>query len=202
MVDSSIGGKTAINVAGVKNAVGTIYSADTYIDSRYLSTLPQSQIDNGMGEVYKYMLLDSSIQLNLDSTDKLIASCVAVKQKIVEVDMLDSGIRQCLNMGHTIAHAIELRHNISHGQAVSCGCHYALGISLQLGLVSQHYYEQWHRLAQYNHIELDYADILAMQTDKKNTNDNITLVLPVDDYSYTVRQFSCRQLADILGVAC
>lgn len=202
MIDSSIGGKTALNMGGVKNAIGSIYRGDTYIDTNYLSTLSPSELDNGMGEVYKYMLLDSSIAKLLGNTDKLIESCVIVKQSIVERDPYDSGVRQCLNMGHTIAHAIELRHNMSHGQAVACGCHYALTISLALGLVSQSYFDKWHAVAKYTDIQLEYSDILAMTTDKKNTNDNITLVLPTNNYSYTVRQFSHIELADILGVAC
>ncbi len=202
MVDSSIGGKTALNMGGVKNAIGSIYMGDTYIDSRFLDTLPQCQIDNGMGEVYKYMLLDSSIANLLGNTDKLIERCVAVKQGIVEHDPNDIGVRQCLNMGHTIAHAIELAHNISHGQAVACGCHYVLTISLALGLVSQSYFDKWHSIAKYTDIQLQYSDILAMTTDKKNIDNNITLVLPTDNYSYVTKQFSCQEIAGILGVVC
>ncbi len=202
MIDSSIGGKTALNMGRVKNAIGSIYRGDTYIDSRFLDTLPQCQIDNGMGEVYKYMLLDCSIANLLDNTDKLIERCVVVKQSIVDSDPFDSGVRQCLNMGHTIAHAIELAHNICHGQAVACGCHYALTISLALGLVTQSYYDKWHSIAKYNDIPLQYGDILAMTTDKKNIDNNITLVLPTDNYSYVTKQFSCQEIADILGVVC
>lgn len=202
MIDSSIGGKTALNMGGVKNAIGSIYMGDTYIDSRFLATLPAEEVANGMGEVYKYMLLDSGIASCIDNTDKLIERCVSIKQNIVDIDPQDTGIRQCLNMGHTIAHAVELRHNLSHGQAVACGCHYALTISLALGLVSQSYFDYWHSIAKYCDVSLQYSDILAMTTDKKNTNDNITLVLPTNNYSYTVRQFSHTELADILGVSC
>ncbi len=202
MIDSSIGGKTAINMGKVKNAVGTFYSGDCYIDSKFLTTLPAGQISNGMGEVYKYMLLDSGVLPLLGDNNALIAHCVSIKQGIVDRDPLEQGERICLNMGHTFAHAIELRHGMMHGNAVACGCHYALDISLHMGLVDRQYYDMWHSTVQYSNIQLDYQDIQAMSTDKKNYNDDITLVIPVSNYGYRVVTMSPQQIANILGVRC
>ncbi len=203
MIDSSIGGKTAINMGKVKNAVGTFYPADCYIDSAFLDSLPAQQLSNGMGEVYKYMLLDKHIMPLLSNTAELINRCAQLKQNIVDSDPLElDNIRICLNMGHTIAHAIELRHDMLHGDAVACGCHYALDISLQLGYVDQGYYNMWHDNVSYRHITLDYSDILAMATDKKNRDSNITLVLPTNNYGYRVEVITPQQLAKILEVQC
>ncbi len=202
MIDSSIGGKTAINVGDVKNAVGTFYNGDCYIDSAFLQTLPQQQIDNGMGEVYKYMLLDDGVANLLQDRQQLIQHCSQLKQRIVTQDPYECGVRVCLNMGHTIAHAIELRHDIPHGEAVACGCHYALYIARHLALVEGQYYDNWHSKVHYRDISLCYDDILAMSTDKKNNSQDITLVLPTNGYGYKVVTLTAQQIASILGVSC
>lgn len=129
-VDSSVGGKTAVNLAAGKNLAGAFYQPRLVVcDPDTLTTLPPQILADGCAEVIKYgvindkelfdMLLDGA----LPTSEQIIARCVANKRDVVEKDEFDTGLRQLLNLGHTVAHAIEKCSDfaISHGSAVAMG---------------------------------------------------------------------------------
>lgn len=129
MVDSSIGGKVAINFNGYKNMIGVFNQPIlVYIDITTLSTLPKRHYYNGLVEALKMALLSSCETVNLfndidGNLHSIIYQSLMFKKKIVEEDEKDNGIRQILNFGHTIGHAIEAKYwqCIYHGEAIAYG---------------------------------------------------------------------------------
>lgn len=130
-VDSSVGGKTALNLSSGKNMVGAFHQPQAvYINPDFFKTLEAKEFASGLSEVIKTAILfDSqlftSLEKGLDQEDlsKLVASCVGHKSRIVEEDEREAGVRRLLNLGHTIGHAIERLENyqLSHGAAVAIG---------------------------------------------------------------------------------
>lgn len=127
-VDSSVGGKTAIDFGGLKNIVGAFHQPKgVIIDSDTLKTLPQRQISNGLAESVK-MALTHDAQLfamfesdNFD-IDTVIERSIKIKQSVVEADEKESGLRKVLNFGHTVGHAIESNTpTLYHGECVALG---------------------------------------------------------------------------------
>ncbi|GHV07751.1 3-dehydroquinate synthase [Clostridia bacterium] len=137
-VDSSVGGKTAINLPQGKNLAGAFYQPSlVLIDPETLNTLSVREMRSGMAEVIKYAAIKSPKLLNMNSYDEIIAECCRIKAEIVSHDELDFGERMLLNFGHTFGHAIESignfeRHN--HGEAVALGMVIAAKIGENLGL--------------------------------------------------------------------
>ena len=131
MVDSSVGGKTAIDLPAGKNLVGAFYQPRLVLcDLDTLNTLPQSVFCDGCAEVIKYGVLYSEdlfqhlLEFGLDfDREAVISRCVELKRDVVAEDEFDTGARQKLNLGHTIGHGIEAQSNftITHGQAVAIG---------------------------------------------------------------------------------
>ena len=131
-VDSSIGGKTAINLGGIKNIVGAFYQPRrVLIDTTTLTTLPPRQISNGLAEALKMSMTFDRDLFELfekeDPTkhlDEIICRSVQLKQHVVEEDEKEAGLRKVLNFGHTIGHGIESYENLNglyHGECVSLG---------------------------------------------------------------------------------
>lgn len=134
-VDSSVGGKTAIDITGGKNLVGAFKQPALVIcDSDILKTLPKERLAEGMGECIKYgMIRDEKLfelmeSHDLDTVDEImdemVYACIDIKRKIVEVDECDRGERMVLNFGHTLGHALEGWHNYTdyaHGMGVGAG---------------------------------------------------------------------------------
>lgn len=131
-VDSSIGGKTAINLEGVKNIIGAFYQPKkVLIDPDALSTLPKRQITNGLAESIKmaatsdaslFALIENGI--SEENITDVIEKSLAVKQFVVEHDEKETGLRRILNFGHTIGHGIEScegLHRLYHGECVALG---------------------------------------------------------------------------------
>lgn len=131
MVDSSVGGKTAVNLEAGKNLAGVFCQPELVLcDTKMLKTLPRENFCDGMAEIIKYgvigdrrlfeLVRDGGAILNLE---KVIARCVEIKRDMVNEDEYDRGKRQLLNFGHTFGHAIEKLSNyqISHGTAVAMG---------------------------------------------------------------------------------
>ena len=143
-VDSSVGGKTAIDLPAGKNLAGAFYQPSLVLcDLDLLNTLPEDIFRDGCAEVIKYgVLYDSDLfahltQRGLDfDREAVIARCVELKRDVVMEDEFDTGARMKLNLGHTIGHGVEARSNftISHGKAVAIGmaivsrsgCHYGI----------------------------------------------------------------------------
>ncbi len=139
MVDSSIGGKTGIDLEFGKNLVGAFYQPYlVFSDLKFLGTLPAKEIKNGISEIVKYgIITDSAIVEFLEKNSKqvlefnpkdwlqIVVKCAQIKARIVEEDELDNkGVRAILNFGHTVGHALESALNykgISHGEAVALG---------------------------------------------------------------------------------
>lgn len=131
-IDSSIGGKTAINFGGVKNIVGTFYQPKkVLIDAELLKTLPPRQISNGLAEAIKMALTSDKDLFELlengdidSSIDEIIIRSLNIKKNVVEQDEKETGLRRILNFGHTIGHGIESSTGIKelyHGECVALG---------------------------------------------------------------------------------
>ena len=133
MVDSSIGGKTAINHGGAKNIVGAFYQpSGVLIDTAVLDTLPERQIKNGLAESIKmaatsdkgFFQFLEKIANPRNHYEEIIARSIAIKRGVVEADEREGGIRKVLNFGHTFGHALEAYTNMGelyHGECVAMG---------------------------------------------------------------------------------
>lgn len=148
-VDSSIGGKTGIDLQEGKNLIGTFHQPKAiFVDLAFLDTLPQSQIRDGLAEVIKYGLIeDPELLSKLESNpglcknqdpgamEELVTRCCVIKKRFVEMDERDRGVRRILNFGHTVGHAVEAGsgYRLSHGEAVSVGMTAETRISVRLG---------------------------------------------------------------------
>lgn len=165
MIDAAIGGKNGINLNGVKNVVGTFYLPEEIIvDIQFLKTLSPSQLLDGFGEMIKYALIGNGSLWNefikmenihaKNIKKEWIDSCIAFKNKIVQEDLYDQGLRHILNFGHTIGHALEayymkiprsgeniFDHTISHGHAVALGLIAESYLSFRHNLLPQSKYE-------------------------------------------------------------
>jgi len=148
-VDSSVGGKVAVDLPRGKNLVGSFYNPKAvFIDPLLLRTLNSKFFNDGMGEVIKYgAIKDSELfyslmnyenkEALLKEIDKIIYTCCRIKAAIVEVDEKDTGERMLLNFGHTLGHAIEQFFDFktySHGEAVSMGMYIITKLGEELGM--------------------------------------------------------------------
>ncbi len=150
-VDSSVGGKTAVDIPEGKNLVGAFKQpALVLIDTDVLSTLPRDFLIDGMGEVVKYGMIKSKplfeqlCRLDIDTIsgeiEDIITQCVSIKRDVVEKDEFDRGERELLNFGHTLGHSIEQYYNytgISHGRAVAKGMELITSLAAKKGLCSE-----------------------------------------------------------------
>ncbi len=143
-VDSSVGGKTAIDLPQGKNLVGTFYQPSlVYINTSALDSLPKCEIDCGMGEIVKYAFISKEItasDINCGASEDLIKKCVGIKADVVGKDEFDKGVRAILNLGHTIGHAIEnlSGYTLSHGLCVAKG----IGVIIDLSADFYHLSEE------------------------------------------------------------
>lgn len=194
-VDSSVGGKTAIDFGGVKNVIGSFYQPQTVIaDPLFFKTLPDREIRCGLGEIIKYGALDREIYDMLNARpdlkdaaflEKIICRCINHKARIVEEDERDlSGKRKSLNLGHTTGHAFELHYGKkSHGEFVLIGMYYELYIAEKRNICAHNYAECLRKLI--NKViknipafdDIKKAAVLAV-FDKKNDDKNISLIVP------------------------
>jgi 3-dehydroquinate synthase len=199
-VDSSVGGKTAVNHPLGKNLIGAFYQPDSvFIDILTLNTLEPREVSAGLAEVVKYGVISdydffcwlekNATCLKARDTDALIyavkKSC-EIKAEIVSKDEKEGSIRAYLNYGHTFAHAIE---NLAgygqwkHGEAVSAGMVVAAKISLQSGLCQQKDVDRLIHLLQILDLPIEppefslAAYVEAMQRDKKVNKGTLSLVL-------------------------
>lgn len=131
-VDSSVGGKTGLNLNGIKNVVGAFYQPKgVLIDPDVLKTLPKRHVNNGLVEALKMALTSDAELFELfekgriyDTLDEIICRSIMIKKNVVELDEKETGLRRILNFGHTIGHAIEsekLQSGLYHGECVALG---------------------------------------------------------------------------------
>ena len=146
-VDSSHGGKTGINFLGNKNQVGSFYPPlATIIDTRFIGSLSKEQITEGLGEIIKAGCIREPLILSFLKKETLatlphskrlegiIKKSIKVKEYYIKKDYKDNGLRQILNVGHTLGHALELKYKIGHGKAVLIGMLQEFEITERMGL--------------------------------------------------------------------
>lgn len=212
-VDSSVGGKVAVDLPQGKNLVGAFYHPKmVLIDPFVLNTLPERYIHDGMGEVIKYgcikdaalfgtLARHTSFESLKAEIDQVIYRCVDIKREIVERDQFDFGDRMLLNFGHTLAHTIEQYYQYereSHGEAVAIGMYQITKIAEEKGLTKAGTAEMIAELLKVYRLPLACRlpmNVLleAISLDKKNLNDKLNIVLLKeigDSYVYpTTREF-------------
>lgn len=203
-VDSSVGGKTAVNHSLGKNLIGSFYQPlAVIIDTLTLKTLPEREFKSGLAEIAKYAILgDSEIKqilttqvvniLNREQSvlAELIYLSCRKKAQVVVQDEKEQGCRALLNLGHSFGHAIEkvtAYNEYLHGEAVSIGIHMAINLALARQYIDNETALEYKQLL--NHLDLpektysklSAEDILdAMRLDKKNNDDKFRLVLPTN----------------------
>ena len=140
MTDSSVGGKTAIDLKAGKNLAGAFKQPKfVAIDTDFLETLPEAEIKNGLGELIKYAVIDGGEILTMledgfgKNVQKIVEAAVDIKRRVVEADEKESGLRRILNFGHTPAHAAEKLSGFTlpHGVAVAAGVNVMLRASVR-----------------------------------------------------------------------
>lgn len=193
MVDSSVGGKTAIDLQSGKNLVGAFYQPKVVLcDLCALSSLSSSVFQDGCAEIIKYaMLYDQVLFEHLAehtvnfSRAYVIARCIALKADVVCQDEFDRGERQKLNLGHTIGHGIEAASSyvISHGQAVAAGMAIITKAASAIGECDEAVYADLCRVLKSFHLpcSTDYsADLLfeSALSDKKRSGKSVNLIIP------------------------
>ena len=203
-VDSSVGGKTAVNSTLGKNMIGLFYQPKCVIaDTSVLATLPKRELSAGCAEIIKTALvadypffqwLEENIELLISADENAIAyaveQCCRIKSHIVSMDEKEHGIRALLNLGHTFGHAIEtgVGHGVwLHGEAVGTGMCMAADMSVRSGLLKQDQQDRIIQLIERAGLpvsgpsELDAADFIKlMSVDKKVVDNTIRLVLLTD----------------------
>lgn len=190
-VDSSVGGKTAVDLPSGKNLLGAFYQPHiVLIDPETLSTLPREVFLDGMAEVIKYAaIMDDEMYPLFDdfngNIDTIVARCVKNKRYIVDQDERDTGLRQLLNYGHTFGHAIELLKNfqLGHGHCVSIGMAIMARACVKNGMCAPEcatkLISTLERAGLPTATELTAEEIYeAMLSDKKRMGSTITLVVP------------------------
>lgn len=188
-VDSSVGGKTAIDIPAGKNLVGSFYQPSLVCcDTALMDSLPSDIYRDGCAEVIKYgMILDAVLYDTLHAVpfdrEAVVARCVEIKRDVVQQDEFDNGVRGLLNFGHTFGHAIEKLSNfgVSHGEAVAKGMVIAARIAPLCGLCNVAD-ELSALLLQYGFdITCGYSAneiYKALLSDKKRRGGNISVILP------------------------
>lgn len=191
-VDSSVGGKTAVNLKAGKNLAGAFYQPDLVLcDTDTLSTLPTKILEEGTAEVIKYAMLSDRELFDMlfdgieNNLEEIIARCVRQKAGLVHQDEFDTGHRQFLNFGHTIGHAVELCSNftVSHGAAVAAGMAIMTRACVNDGSCSAGCQKELEKLLKLYHLptgcsfsskQLHAAALL----DKKHALGQLTIVIP------------------------
>lgn len=196
--DSCIGSKSSINFDQFKNLIGTFNPPnEIFIYNKFLTTLTESEIRSGIGEILHYFFTDG-IDLAQEISDQyndllidrsklpyFISNSLRIKKKIIEIDEFDTSIRHIFNYGHTFGHAIEAitHYSIPHGQAISIGMDLANFISLEKGILSNNDFELMHKILIKNipSFKLTEENIesycLALSRDKKNKGNKLGSIL-------------------------
>ena len=200
MVDAAFGGKTGINILKFKNIAGTFYPApEVRIIIPLLSSLPAREFKSGLAEVIKTAMIGDAELFTLMQErreqiiagepallEEIVARCIRVKGKIVEQDLKESGKRVILNLGHTLAHALETVTALqrwNHGEAVAWGLVMALKLGEELGITDNSYTEAVHSILKGYNFSLKIGEgsarglLQAMDADKKKQGNNLRFIL-------------------------
>lgn len=200
-VDSSVGGKTGVNLPNGKNMIGSFYQPElVLIDIETLNSLDKREIISGLGEVIKYGIiwdydflelieekLEDILDLKKESLKMIIGKCCSIKAEIVSKDEREMGLRKILNYGHTIGHALETETDYkkyTHGEAILIGMYYEALIARRFNTIDDSYLDQIKSLIASLGISLDISQypleslLENMARDKKNRDDKISFILP------------------------
>ena len=228
MVDSSVGGKTGVDLPMGKNIAGAFYQPDIVLcDTSTLNTLPQNVFNDGCAEMIKhgvilskelFELLKKPFQMQkplqlqqteqapaLSTINEIIEMNVKIKRDIVVADEKETGIRQILNFGHTIGHSIEKNsaYSVSHGSAVAIGMVMASRGAYRLGLCTEdcstEILEAVKRFKLPHQTSFTHQQLLeGALSDKKRSSQNITLILPEEIGKCKAKKFNLEELADFI----
>lgn len=222
-VDSSVGGKTAIDTKFGKNLVGAFYQPKAvFINPKFLKTLDDRQFKTGLGEVVKYAFIEKSCKCNEDLnlinflTEKseqilerkektlaqLIEICIKLKISVVEKDEKEANLRRILNFGHTYGHAIEKitkYKRFTHGEAVVEGMKFAFNLALKKNIIDKNYkFLAEDIIKKYNFRQIPKFSmekmVKLMQMDKKATSESIVFILPTSYSEVEAFEFSTKEL--------
>ena len=202
-IDSSIGGKTAVNFGGVKNIVGAFYQPKkVLIDPELLKTLPERQISNGLAEAIKMSLTSDKELFDIfeskdieSSIDEIILRSLNIKKSVVEEYEKEAGLRKILNFGHTVGHGIEsaAQGELYHGECVALGMIPMCAESIRSRVI-----EVLKRCGLYRTLEYDWNKISeAAFHDKKADGGRVTVVTVPDIGSFEMKEMSCGDVIEI-----
>ncbi len=216
-VDSSVGGKTAIDIKAGKNLVGAFKQPKLVIcDIDVLSTLPEDTFIDGMGEVIKYgMIKSADLFRKLSAHDlsnisgileDVIAECVSIKRDVVENDEFDTGERMLLNFGHTLAHSIEQYYDykgISHGKAVAVGMKMITDIAEKNGMCRAGLTAELRECLKKYKLDIEVgpkpAELgEASLNDKKRAGSNIRIIVCSDVGVSEIKKISVSEFTELL----
>ena len=199
-IDSSIGGKTAINLGGVKNIVGAFYQPKkVLIDPDLLKTLPPRQIANGMAEAIKMSLTSDKELFELFETqdiesnlEEIILRSLNIKKAVVEQDEKEAGLRKILNFGHTVGHGIESTSELYHGEAVALGMLPMCGETLRPRVI-----KVLKKCNLYRELQYDWDRITqAAFHDKKADGGSVTVTLVQEPGTYELKTMDCLDVME------
>lgn len=221
-VDSSVGGKTGVNLPQGKNLVGAFYQPRmVIIDPLVLRTLDARELRSGLAEVIKYALIhdhdfflflerniEALMRLDTAALSFVIKKCCSIKAGITSQDETEQGIRAFLNFGHTIGHAVETLTDYktyTHGEAVAIGMAAVARISSRLGYCTHHESDRTHELLQRAGLPTAlpsfpvsaYRSII--QKDKKRSGDSVRMVLMKKIGDVFTAELAAQQVQDLLS---
>lgn len=207
-IDSSIGGKTAINFGGMKNIVGAFYQPQkVLIDPELLKTLPQRQLANGLAEAIKMSLTSDKVLFELfenrdieSNLEEIITRSLNIKKGVVEQDEKENGLRKILNFGHTIGHGIESSEGMSelyHGECVALGMIPMCGEKIRSRVI--HVLKKCNL---YQELAFDWDKVTeATFHDKKADGDTVTVTMVYEVGSFELKTMKCLDVIE-LAKAC
>ncbi len=201
-VDSSVGGKTSINVAGVKNAIGSFWQPRAVVvDLDFLDTNEEREIISGLGEIVKMACLDGELfdyvennlqgilDRNKENLQEVLARCIEIKRDIVEDDERDrASIRNKLQLGHTVGQALEMTARFmpkSHGEYVLMGMYFEAEVADKIHRINKDYKVRLQSLVERilgskpDIFQIEKIVVEGMQ-DRRNEDDLISMIIPTD----------------------
>ena len=202
-VDSSIGGKTAIDYDGIKNVIGTFYPPSlVLIDPSTLNTLEKRQFNTGLVEAIKMAATSNETLFELieNSTDiykdiqEIIYQALLIKKQVVEEDEKEKGLRKILNFGHTIGHAIEVTSDYLHGECVGLGMLYMASNEVKERLVKL--LEKYNLPTKTNITKEDLYKYISH--DKKRKGNEISIVYVENIGNYILKNIPIETIKEIL----
>ncbi len=209
MIDSSVGGKTGVDLAAGKNLLGAFHMPKAVIiDVDTLETLARDEYLAGLGEGVKYAVIKPSLKPyfleNHADVVSFIAECISLKAEIVCRDELESGMRRLLNLGHTVGHALEKRseYTLKHGRAVAIGIGVMTSSALRAGEISSSRANEIREMLKIAGADDNGVDLHGLERffamDKKADSKGVNAVVVTED-GCAIRKFSLAEFSAYIG---